>query len=124
MTTRLAPETRLLRSITERALQDKVIDYARLCGWLVCHFHDSRKEVILPSGRSVLVGDEDAAGFPDTVLVRGTDLIFAEIKRETGRVEPEQQLWLDRLARVPGVSVCVWRPSDWPTIEARLARVA
>jgi hypothetical protein len=120
--TRLTPRTRLLRSITEQALQDKIIDYARLCGWLVCHFHDSRREVVTDSGRSEMIGDADAKGFPDTVLVRGDDLVFAEIKRETGTVSAEQQVWLDWLGRVPGVSVYVWRPSDWDTIEARLAK--
>lgn len=106
---------------SERAFQATVIDLARTCGWLVCHVHDSRRQV----RPGVHVGDRDAAGFPDLVMVRGTRLLFAELKAETGRLRPAQVDWLDALRLVQGdaagrVLVREWRPSDWAEIHALL----
>lgn len=69
-----------------------------LCDWrhlLWYHVNDSRK---------------DKSGFPDLVIV-GSRTIFAELKSERGKVQPEQQEWIDRLA-LAGAEVYLWRPSD------------
>jgi hypothetical protein len=113
---------------SERDFQTAVIQYARLQGWLVAHFHDSRRQVA-----DRLVGDADAKGFPDLVMTREGFLIFAELKTEKGRVSPAQRQWLDAL-QLPAwwlhgrsgyppalLRVVVWRPSDWPAIEAELS---
>jgi VRR-NUC domain len=108
---------------TEAQFQAAVIEYARRIGWRVAHFHDSRRQV---AGK--LVGDADAAGFPDLVLVRvdrRKELVFAELKASDGQLKPAQRLWLDDLKAIAeGASfalnymqVYVWRPSDWPEIE-------
>lgn len=112
---------------SERAFQSAVIDYARLNGWLVAHFHDSRRQA---GGR--LVGDVDAAGFPDLTLTKNGLLIFAELKSEKGRLSPQQHDWLTALLKVeaaavhagtpPCVQAYVFRPSDWPEIERVLGR--
>ena len=52
------------------------------------------------------------AGFPDLVLVRGDRLIFAELKRETGKLGPGQQEWLEAVEVIRGVEAYLWRPSD------------
>jgi VRR-NUC domain len=90
-------------AMTEAELQDAVVDLAKLRGWLLYHTHDSRRS---------------AGGFPDLVLVRGR-VIFAELKSERGRVEALQRLWLHRL-EAAGAECYLWRPSDWPTIDALL----
>lgn len=112
---RLTDEERALRAITERQFQTDIITLARAAGWLVAHFHDSRRQV----KPGVFVGDKDAKGFPDLVLVRASEFLILEVKRETGKVEVEQQQWLDALNRA-GVEAMVVRPSDWPAVKDRL----
>ncbi len=52
------------------------------------------------------------AGFPDDVIVGPTRMIYRELKRQKEKPSPDQQEWLDDLARV-GQDVGVWRPMDW-----------
>lgn len=86
----------------EKAFMADVMKEARKRGWnLIYHTHDSRKS---------------AKGFPDLVMIRGPRLVFAELKSQTGKVEPEQQEWLDALMAVRGPWVFLWRPSNWPEI--------
>jgi len=86
---------------TERHFQGAVVKVARLFGWRV-QWHWSSLH--------------SPAGFPDLILVRGERMIAAELKRERGRVAPEQQAWLEDLERVPGIESYVWRPSLWEEI--------
>lgn len=67
------------------------------------HTHDSRRS---------------EPGFPDLVLVKGTRLIFAELKADTGRVSPAQQRWLDALGATS--RAVVWRPRDWRQLSREL----
>lgn len=107
---------RLKVQATEKQFQAALLEYARIRGWLCYHTYDSRRS---------------AAGFPDLVLVRGGDIIFAELKSKGGKVSPAQKHWLDTLAEAaflinrvkdqsPGVEVVVWRPNNWPDIEETL----
>lgn len=94
----------LLRDIPEKDWQGWIVLTAQTFGWLTYHPLDSRGS---------------AAGFPDLTLVRGDELMFVEVKRETGKVSAAQQRWLDAL-RGAGVEVHVWRPSDQDTVLERL----
>lgn len=118
-----------MKAGSEAAFQRQVIQLAGFYSWRVYHTHDSRRS---------------QAGFPDLVLVRGPELIFAELKTDTGRVRPEQQEWIRALqavsaavtlevdaanaaqaaprARPPAVDVYLWRPADFDELHARLAR--
>ena len=108
--------TALERATSEAELQVAVIDLARLRGWLVHHTRPAR----LSSGgwRTPIQGHP---GFVDLVKVRQWRVIFAELKRQTGRVSADQTVWLDELAQAaagghltpPTVEVDLWRPSDW-----------
>ena len=92
----------------------QVKQLAKLWGWIVYHTHDSRRS---------------DPGFPDLVLVRGGRIIFAELKREDGKLTTDQKEWIFQLEQVqekvssaPASTGCnfrvyVWRPSDWPVIE-------
>ena len=107
--------------MTERDLQRAVISLARRCGFLVAHHHDSRRQV----GNGRLVGDRDAAGLPDLILVRGKRVVFAELKTEKGKLRPAQKTWIDALRAVESdaagrVLVKVWTPSSWDEIERLL----
>lgn len=113
---------------SEAGFQAAVVEYAQIRQWaLVYHTHDSRRS---------------PEGFPDLVLVRGERIVFAELKSQAGRTSPQQEAWLAGLRRVavaaagmerervaygivdvaepPIVSVFLWRPSDWPSIEKEL----
>lgn len=78
--------------MTEKQLQDAVVQAAHTFGWLVYHTYDSRR---------------NTPGFPDLVLARNGEVIFAELKSEKGRVRPEQAKWMEHMP------VMVWRPVDW-----------
>ena len=86
--------------MTEADLQETIRQAASLQGWLCYHTHDSR---------------HSAPGFPDLCLVhaRTGKLIFWELKATTGRVKPEQNLWLDALRTVTAPPLVeVIRPAD------------
>jgi len=90
--------------MTEREFQVHVTTVAEQLGWWTYHTHDSRRS---------------EPGFPDLTLVRGTRLVFAELKREGGRVTPAQRR-VHVLLEGAGHLVRVWRPSDWPIVVATL----
>ena len=91
--------------MTEKDLQALVVGAADAGGWLVYHTHDSRRS---------------PAGFPDLVLVRGTEVLFVELKSERGRVRPDQQVWMDALDRVDTISNGIVRPSQADQLVGRL----
>jgi hypothetical protein len=92
-------------ALTEAAFQAAIIELATLAGWLCHHEYDSRRST---------------PGYPDLTLCKPPRLLLIELKTQRGRVRPEQREWLAALAECPGVEVALWRPSDWPAIEAAL----
>lgn len=100
---------RLHPDLTERVFQTRVIELARWHRLRVFHSGDSRRDL--------------CAGFPDLVFVGPGGHVFAELKTETGRVRPEQHAWLNAL-REAGATAHLWRPSDWPDIQATLRDLA
>jgi hypothetical protein len=124
-----------LRS-SEQHFQTQVEQLAKFYGWRVFHAPDNR-----PSGKTGRV-QRVTPGFPDLVLLRPPELIFAELKTATGKVSDDQEAWLQDLAAVSkalvetveisveqadinlGVAVdaYLWRPADFDEINARLAR--
>jgi VRR-NUC domain len=99
----------------ERDFQTAVVDAARLGGWRVAHFRAARTR---HGWRTPVAAD--GAGFPDLVLVRGAQLVAAELKSARGKVTREQAEWLDALDGA-GVAVYVWRPADWDEVVEVLA---
>lgn len=104
--------------MTESEFQSQVIEIARLRGWKVAHFRPAQ----IRPGRwaTPIQGD---AGFPDLVLSRGLDgdLVFAELKKEKGRLSAGQVAWIRTLIAA-GAEAYVWYPSDLPQIINRLSR--
>lgn len=112
-----------MKAGSEAAFQQQVLNLAGFYGWRSYHTHDSRRS---------------QAGFPDLVLLRDAELIFAELKTDTGRVRPEQKLWIGALGALSlqlqhdleqldhdsdvHVDVYLWRPRDFDEVHARLAR--
>ena len=96
--------------MSEKSLQDSIVGRAKTRGWKVAH-----------AGKG-WVGDQETGagqfvtpmspGWPDLTLAKpGHALIFMELKRQTGVVEPEQVEWLQLLNLTGNVAVVV-RPSD------------
>lgn len=84
--------------LTERQLQDNILDAAQKLSWLTYHTWLSARS---------------APGFPDLVLVRANRLLAVECKSATGKLTPAQEMWLGVLGGVPGVETAVWRPEQW-----------
>ncbi len=94
---------------SEKEFQSAVCHLARLMGLLTFHTFDSRRS---------------EPGFPDLVIVGRKGFLFREIKTQGGRVRPEQQTWITKLA-LAKADVAVWRPSDWPErVTAELRAIA
>jgi hypothetical protein len=109
--------------LSESEFSGLVVDTARVGGWTL-RYHTFQAK-------------RSAFGFPDWVFLHPgrhridgellPELLFVELKSETGKVRPEQAKWIDGLQRfevlaavectewVP-VRARVWRPSDWPEI--------
>lgn len=104
--------------LSEAAWQAQVVGLARLYDWRVYHPPDNRPDRDRPgrAGRQHVT-----PGYPDLTLVRGADLIFAELKAERGRVTADQGEWLMALEDA-GAETHVWRPSDFDDVNRRLAR--
>ena len=93
-------------ALSERDFQRQVVELAELQGWRVYHTYDSRRS---------------NPGFPDLALVRPPRVIFAELKRERGRVTAAQREWAQALRACLGVEYYLWRPSDWDEIVEVIA---
>ena len=98
---------------TEADFQRTVVDLAGYCRWSVMHV----RAVSDHNGRTRT--PTTIAGWPDLVLWRPGRFVAAELKSQRGRLTTDQRSVLDSL-RAAGVDVRVWRPSDWPEVEATL----
>ena len=105
MKPRLTAAERLDRLVTESELQHMIQDLLDLYKWKWHHTSDSRRST---------------AGLPDIVAIRPPRVLFAELKRETGRTSKTQEEWLEALGRSPGVETYLWRPSDMDEIVRTL----
>lgn len=90
--------------VTERDFQRQVLDLARLFQWRAYH---------------PFLSKWSERGFPDLTLVRGSRLVFAELKRDMGRTTPAQDEWLGLLGATCA-EVYVWRPADLDIIAEAL----
>ena len=105
----------LYHAMTEKQFQAKVIQYAKMKGWLV--HHARRMQYASGKWGTPVQGD---TGFVDLVLVhpeRGA--LFVELKGMTGRLSPEQKAWLHSLEAC-GLDARVWKPDSWQEIEEAL----
>ncbi len=104
-----------LPRITEDEFLAQVLEYAAKMGWLRAHFRPAKTA---HGWRTPC--QAEAKGFPDLVLVRER-VVYAETKSETGKLTPEQTLWIEKLAAA-GQEVYVWRPKDWDEVLTVLGK--
>jgi hypothetical protein len=103
MAARLTDEEKALRTVTERQFQSAVERELQRFGWLYYHAPDNK-----PIRGHI---QNIKAGFPDLVAVRGTRIMFIELKRRTGATTPAQDEWHAKLLAA-GMEVHVWRPGN------------
>lgn len=91
--------------ITEKDFLAQVRQLAKLLGWEVYH---------------PFLSKWSERGFPDLTLIKDCGetarLVFAELKTEKGKLTEDQMKWQVMLAKVEGIEVYVWRPSDFDNI--------
>ena len=61
-------------------------------------------------------------GFPDSTIIKGTRLIFAELKSEKGKLSPAQTEWLELLKRCKTIEAYCWKPRQFDEITEILRR--
>ena len=66
-------------------------------------------------------------GFPDIIAVREkpdrtAEMVALELKSERGKLTQAQKEWLALLAKVPGIRVGCFKPSEWEAIVEILKR--
>ena len=94
---------------SETAFQHRVTQLAEDLGWEWLHIGRVGKYVA--NGAKGTLG----SGWPDLTLLRGSRLVFAELKAQKGPgPSVTQKLVLGRLSMA--AESYVWRPSDWPQI--------
>ncbi len=115
--TALTDRERVLRTVSEKAWTQQVLEVARKTGWLAHHSLTS----LMRSGKwaTALQG---APGLPDLVLVRAPRVLFIELKTQTGQLSEFQQRWLTELKACSGVESYVLRPGDGPRLVELLQR--
>lgn len=106
-----------LEPILEKDWQRQVIDLARMLRWRVAHF----RPAMTKHGWVTPVA-ADGKGFPDLLLVRER-LVFVELKRDGGKLTPDQIEWIGAL-RDACQEAYVWRPCDAEEVLATLRRRA
>ncbi len=105
--------------MTEEDLLRAVLQLAKMNGWRTAHFRTAQI-----AGRYQTPVQGDGKGWPDLTLVKAGRIIFAELKSAAGRLEPEQEIWLEMLREVPDAEVHIWRPANLRAIAETLgARV-
>lgn len=119
-------------TMSEAQLQEAVIDCAHTFGWLIAHFRPAR---VKRGGVEIYETPvaADGKGFPDLVMLRGRRMIAAELKSATGKLRPDQELWLAAFRALVApqghgdfseqaavhvhvgchVETYVWEPSRW-----------
>ncbi len=97
--------------MSEDDFQGRVMDLAKQCGWMVCHYLPAIRQ----SGRvsTAIKGDR---GAPDLILARRGVVLLVELKTNKGVVSPDQRAWL---AALDGYGT-VWRPKDWDRVVETL----
>lgn len=96
--------------MTEADWQRRVLDYAKLRSWRVCHVRAARTK---DGWRTAYEGHP---GLPDLILARRGVILLVELKSATGRLNEHQKLWL----AAAGANGRLWRPADWDQVLADL----
>ena len=114
------PPSAAVTAMTEAELSDCVVQTAHLFSWKVCLVRPARTA----HGWRTPFG-ADGVGWPDLTMVRGNQLLFAELKSMKGKQTREQLEWMIAL-RAAHAEYHLWTPESWSSgeIEAVLRRLS
>jgi hypothetical protein len=102
--------------LSESQFQGQVQELATLYGWEYMHIRPGLNQ--RGAWRTPISGTL-GAGWPDLILVRGNQMIFAELKSEKGKLTAAQVTVLNAL-EATGCKVFCWKPSDWDSVVEAL----
>ena len=94
--------------LTEAQFATQVEDLLTRFGWMFYHVYEQFKHA-----------KRSSKGFPDYVAMRNGRLLFIEIKSQHGKLSPDQQTWLEGLARCQSgdmPEIYVWWPAAFDDI--------
>lgn len=95
--------------MSEKQWQDTVVRHARQAGWIV-HFVPDR--LYRKGFKDKIPMDLGDRGYPDLTLVSiDGQLLYRELKSETGTLSDDQKKWRDRLVAA-GADWDLWKPRD------------
>lgn len=102
----------------ERTFQKQVEKFLTEHGWDWVHFRLERTR----SGQPPVATGPLARGWPDLLAIRNGDMVFAELKTDTGALTVAQREMIARLERRHRYEVFsdVWRPAKWAEIQEDL----
>lgn len=114
---RRPPAKIVLRTQDEKALEAFVVKVAHLYGW--CGFHVSFSHGAVTGVHTFGYGDDhyDSDGWPDWCFVKGSRIIFRELKGVGKYQTPAQKRWQATLIAA-GMDCKVWKPTDQEEILA------
>jgi hypothetical protein len=95
----------------EKEFTRVVIKAAKAFKWRVVHI----RPALTADGR-YRTPYEGHSGLPDLILARNGRVLLVELKSAAGKATPDQRAWLQEA----GSNGRLWRPRDWPQIEAEL----
>jgi len=98
----------------ETAFLGQVLELAAIYGWQAAHF----RPALTGRGWRTPVQGSLGKGWPDLVLIRGTRLIFVELKASKGKLHPDQERVLNLLGQA--AEIHVWFPADFDRIVETL----
>ena len=108
--------SKMHREVTEAQFLDQVKQLAMINNWLIDHTPTMQQ-------RPGIYKTGGLVGKPDLVLIslKGSGIIFAELKTMEGRLSPAQKIVGDALLR-NGAEYYVWRPDQLDLIVTRLQK--
>ena len=80
-------------------------------GWRVQHVE---RVTMAGRGGRVIRKTPGTKGYPDITAARRGQILFLELKSETGQVEPEQVAWLNELCGISDLTADDWRSRTTP----------
>jgi hypothetical protein len=101
------------KHLTEAEFQAQVVELARVMRWRTMHVRRS-----IGKGRRWTTATS-VVGWPDLTLWRPGQFLMVELKTDDGPVTPEQMDLLVSL-HAAGIDARIWRPRDWPEVQATL----
>lgn len=108
-------------SLTEKAFRQQILDVAHGYGWRAWYDLATNSPRRCHACGTYSRGPRNPPGWPDLVLVRGSRLLFRELKVGRGHLEPEQEQWRDAL-RAAGADWAEWRPEQMDAIIRELSQ--